>query len=80
MSAPGEPAEPGRQVPGVGAAGPRGPQSGQPRRHQELLPLAQVADHGELRPYPAGQLGRQPPPGLDRNTGSRSRSPGMAGW
>jgi hypothetical protein len=35
----GEPAEPGRHVPGVSAAGPRGPQPGQPRRHQDLLPF-----------------------------------------
>ena len=55
----GEPAEPGRHVPGVGAAGARRPQPGQPRRRQDLVPLPQLADHWELRPYPAEHLGRQ---------------------
>jgi len=54
----GQPAEPGRHVPGVGAAGPRRPQPGQPCGHQDLVPLAQLADHGELGPDPAEQLGR----------------------
>ena len=55
----GEPAEPGHHILGVGAAGTRRPYPGQPRRHQDLLPLPQLADHWLLRPHPAQQLDRQ---------------------
>jgi len=54
----GEPAEPGHHIGGVGAAGARGPQPGQPRGHQDLLPLPQLADRRELRAHPAEHLAR----------------------
>ena len=54
----GKPAEPSRRVPSVGAAGARRSQPGQPRRYQQLVPLPQLADHWQLRPYPAQQLAR----------------------
>jgi hypothetical protein len=43
----------------VGTAGTCRPQPGQPRGHQDLVPLPQLADHGELGPHPAEQLARQ---------------------
>jgi hypothetical protein len=52
-----QPAEPGRHIGGVGAAGRR-PQPGQPRRHEELLPLRQLAERLAAPPDPAQQLAR----------------------
>ena len=68
---------------GVGAAGARRPQPGQPRGHQDLLRLPQLVDYGAL-PVPGPAAGPPAVPGPRparrpaRRAGSGSRLPVMA--
>src|SRR5439155_13935752 len=79
----GEPAKPGCHVPGVSAAGPApiAARSATPDT-KDLLPLLQLADCRQLRPYPGPALGRQHRRTRARRgvmetyVGSLSRAPG----